>query len=105
MIVILSKSRLENKSKSPASHPLIDPNYWADPFDKEMSLRGLKVARDIMQQKALTSYIAKEALPGGDVKNDQQLFDYACGMAKTQHHPAGTCTKKYPLSTDIYSPQ
>jgi choline dehydrogenase len=86
-----SRGTVRLKDADPASHPLIDPNYWADPYDKEMSLRGLKVARDIMRQKALQPYIAREAFPGPDVKTDQQLYDYACSMAKTQHHPAGTC--------------
>ncbi len=86
-----SRGTVRLKDANPLSQPLIDPNYWADPYDKEMSLRGLKMARDIMRQPALAPYIAKEALPGTDVKTDQQLFDYACSMAKTQHHPAGTC--------------
>ena len=79
------------KDANPASHPLIDPNYWADPYDREMSLRGLKLARDILRQPALKDYILAERVPGPDVATDDALFGYACGMAKTQHHPAGTC--------------
>ena len=33
----------------PAAAPLIDPNYWAEPEDLEMSLRGLQMAREILQ--------------------------------------------------------
>jgi choline dehydrogenase len=86
-----SRGTVRLKDADPASHPLIDPNYWADPHDRDMSIRGLKVARDIMRQEALKPYIAREALPGADAKTDQEIFDYCCGMAKTQHHPAGTC--------------
>jgi choline dehydrogenase len=86
-----SRGTVRLKDANPISHPLIDPNYWADPYDREMSLRGLKMAREIMQQEALSPYIAKEALPGDGVKTEQDLYNYACGMAKTQHHPAGTC--------------
>jgi choline dehydrogenase-like flavoprotein len=79
------------KDKNPASHPLIDPNYWADPYDREMSLRGLKLAREILRQPALKDFILAERVPGLECQTEQQWFDYACSMAKTQHHPAGTC--------------
>jgi choline dehydrogenase-like flavoprotein len=71
--------------------PLIDPNYWADPYDREISLRGLEMARDIMRQPALKSFVKAEALPGKNVADRAGLFNYACSMAKTQHHPVGTC--------------
>jgi choline dehydrogenase-like flavoprotein len=30
-------------------------------------------------------------LPGTRLKTDEDLFDYACANAKTDHHPVGTC--------------
>lgn len=71
--------------------PRIDPNYWADPHDREMSIRGLKLAQEIMRQDALKPYVLAERLPGPDVRTDADYFDYACTHAKTDHHPAGTC--------------
>lgn len=72
--------------------PLIDPNYWAEPKDKEDSLQGLRLAREIMAQPALKPYIRREVLPGPETaKDEKSLFDYACRMAKTDHHPIGTC--------------
>lgn len=71
--------------------PLIDPNYWDDPYDVEMSLKGLEMARDILSQSALEPFVRKEVLPGPKVKSRDELFEYACGMAKTDHHPVGTC--------------
>ncbi|MFN3500542.1 MAG: GMC family oxidoreductase, partial [Pannonibacter indicus] len=78
-------------SADPLAAPLIDPNYWADPYDREMSIRGLKIARDIMRQDALKPFVKAERLPGPDVQSDQDYFDYACRHSKTDHHPAGTC--------------
>ena len=86
-----SRGTVRLASSDPKDAPLIDPNYWADPYDKEMSLRGLKLAREIFQQKGLSKFIMAERLPGSDVKTDQALYDYACLHAKTDHHPAGTC--------------
>ena len=86
-----SRGTVRLASAVPAAAPLIDPNYWSDPYDREMSLRGLEMARDILRQPALRPYLRHEVLPGEGVKDREALFDYACRMAKTDHHPVGTC--------------
>jgi choline dehydrogenase-like flavoprotein len=78
-------------SKDPAAAPLLDPNYWSDPHDREMSIKGLKLAREILSQPALRRYVQTEILPGHRMDSNQELFDYACANAKTDHHPVGTC--------------
>ena len=86
-----SRGTMRLASSDPTSKPLIDPNYWADPYDKEMSLRGLKLAREILNQNALKKFVMEERLPGLALKTDAELVDYACKHAKTDHHPVGTC--------------
>lgn len=86
-----SRGTVRLASNDPAAAPLIDPNYWSDPHDRKMSLEGLKIAREIMQQDALKPYVMAERLPGPKVVSDDDLFDYACANAKTDHHPVGTC--------------
>ena len=86
-----SRGTVRLASADPAAAPLIDPNYWSDPHDLEMSLRGLQMARDILAQPALKPFVRKEALPGAGVTDGDALFDYACRLAKTDHHPVGTC--------------
>ncbi len=86
-----SRGTVALASSDPKDAPLIDPNYWSDPHDKEMSLNGLEIAREILSQPALKPFLAREALPGPEVKSREDLFEYACRLAKTQHHPVGTC--------------
>lgn len=86
-----SRGTVRLASSDPAAAPLIDPNYWSDPHDRKMSLEGLKIAREIMSQDALKPYVMAERLPGPKVVSDDDLFDYACANAKTDHHPVGTC--------------
>jgi choline dehydrogenase-like flavoprotein len=86
-----SRGTVRLASADPAAAPLIDPNYWADSYDREMSLKALRIAREILQQDALKPFLMAERLPGPDCNTDEELFGYVCGMAKTQHHPAGTC--------------
>jgi choline dehydrogenase-like flavoprotein len=86
-----SRGTVRLSSSDPSAAPLIDPDYWSDPHDQKMSLEGLKIAREIMQQAALKPYVLAERLPGPKVMTDEQLFDYGCANAKTDHHPIGTC--------------
>jgi choline dehydrogenase-like flavoprotein len=86
-----SRGSVRLSSSDPAATPLIDPNYWADPYDREISIKGLRIAREIMRQDALKPFVEREVLPGPSLDTDDELFDYACRSAKTDHHPVGTC--------------
>jgi choline dehydrogenase-like flavoprotein len=86
-----SRGTVRLASADPAAAPLLDPNYWSDPYDREMAIKGLRLARDILNQPALKRYVKREMLPGPSVRTDADLFNYACANAKTDHHPVGTC--------------
>ena len=86
-----SRGTVRLASSDPKASPLIDPNYWADPYDREMSLKGLRLARQIMKQSAFKPYVLREITPGPDVVSDDELIAYACANGKTDHHPVGTC--------------
>ena len=86
-----SRGTVRLRSADAAEAPLIDPNYWQEPEDRRRHIEGLRIARQILRQPALKKYIKAERLPGPDVQTDEELFDYTCANAKTQHHPVGTC--------------
>ena len=53
-----------------------------------MSIEGLKIAREIMQQPALKPYVhGRAAARARTYDTDAELFDYGCANAKTDHHP------------------
>ena len=79
------------QSADPARAPLIDPNYLADPLDREMSIRGLQLTQKILAQPALKDFVLAQRLPGPEVKTDADYFDFICQHSKTSHHCAGTC--------------
>ncbi|WP_170476130.1 GMC family oxidoreductase [Ruegeria arenilitoris] len=86
-----SRGTVRLQSADPSAMPLIDPNYLADPYDREMSIRGLKLVQKILAQDALKPYILAERLPGPKVRTEQEYFDFICVHSKTSHHCAGTC--------------
>jgi choline dehydrogenase-like flavoprotein len=86
-----SRGTVRLASADPKAAPLIDPNYWADPYDRECSIKGLKLAREILRQPALKPFVMAERMPGDNLNTDEELAEYAYRTCKTDHHPAGTC--------------
>jgi choline dehydrogenase-like flavoprotein len=86
-----SRGAVSLRTADPKDHPLIDPNYWAEPYDREISLKGLRMAIDILQQSAFRPFLLAQRMPSPDKMSDADLVDYACRTAKTDHHPVGTC--------------
>lgn len=86
-----SRGTVRLQSDNPADMPMIDPNYLSDPYDREMSIRGLKLVQRILSQDALKPYILAERLPGPAVQTDEDYFNFICQHSKTSHHCAGTC--------------
>lgn len=86
-----SRGTVRLQSGDPSQMPLIDPSYLSDPYDREMSIRGLKLVQRILAQEALKPFILAERLPGPDVQTDEDYFNFICVHSKTSHHCAGTC--------------
>ncbi|MGE3743235.1 MAG: GMC family oxidoreductase, partial [Geminicoccaceae bacterium] len=87
-----SRGTIRLQSADPTAAPLIDPNYWAEPFDRQMSLRGLAMARDILAQPALKPFLLAERNPGPHLTTEAQLIEYVQRTCKTDHHPVGGCS-------------
>jgi choline oxidase len=81
------------RSPEPDDPPVIDPRYFTDPdgYDERTMLAGIKLARRIASQPALSEWIASEEQPGPDMTADDELTEYARTTAYTAFHPAGTC--------------
>jgi choline dehydrogenase-like flavoprotein len=86
-----SRGTVRLANSDPRSAPLIDPNYWNDPYDQQTSIEGLRLAREIMKQTALRPFVLAERVPGLACTSDEDFAAYAYRSAKTDHHPAGTC--------------
>lgn len=66
-------------------------NFLGDEYDQKVSVRGLRLAREIAAQEAFRPYLVSETFPGLDVTRDDELLDYAKGTGLTVYHPVGTC--------------
>jgi choline dehydrogenase-like flavoprotein len=86
-----SRGTVRLAAADPFIHPLIDPNYFAEEYDRTMSIGGFRLAREIMAQPAFRPYLRAERLPGPAVQSDAEVFAYAKQHGKTDYHPVGTC--------------
>ena len=81
------------RSRDPRIAPAIDPRYLTDPTGEDAAtlLRGLHLARRVLRQEPLASFVDGEILPGDDVRSDDGLRAHLRALSQTLYHPAGTC--------------
>jgi choline dehydrogenase len=86
-----SAGSIHAKSPDPAAAPAIRPNYLANELDRQTLLAGMKIARRIVNNKALDRYRAFEMNPGDRCQTDDELLAFARQYGLTAHHVVGTC--------------
>ncbi len=79
------------QSADPNVPPLIDFQYFTDPYDAFILVEGLKLARRLVAQSPLKAWVKRELFPGESVVTDDELSAYGRKVAGTVYHPAGTC--------------
>jgi choline dehydrogenase-like flavoprotein len=87
-----SRGEVRLRSASAADPIHLNGGYLSEECDVEALVRGVKLARRILEQPALNDLISEELLPGPDkAASDSSLADYIRAYAKTVYHPSGTC--------------
>lgn len=86
-----SRGHVALASADPRAHPVIEPNYLAEPEDLEQLLAGVKLARRILAAPPFDAYRGEELRPGPGVQDDEALREFIRARAETIYHPVGTC--------------
>jgi len=86
-----SRGEIRLASRNPLAHPVIEPNYLAEPQDLEKLVAGFKAARRILAAAPFDGYRGREILPGPAVQSDDEIRDFIRRKAETIYHPVGTC--------------
>ena len=74
-----------------AQQPDIHLNYLSAAKDKEIALKSVRQAREILTASALQPFEPEEILPGPSVDEDDALLSKIGDIATTIFHPVGTC--------------
>lgn len=86
-----SRGTLKLANANPATPPEINPNFLEHPDDMETMVRGVKVLRNIMRQKALEPWRGKEVHPGVEAQSDEEIREFIRRKCDNIYHPVGTC--------------
>ena len=70
--------------------PVVQANYLAHPYDREILLRGMRLARKLLHTPELARFQDGESLPGPNVQTDDELLDYVHRYAVSSYHLNGT---------------
>ncbi len=85
-------------SGDPRAPPRIFQNFFAE-GDDLMTLRtGIRMVRELAQQRVLQPFIEAEIAPGPARASDADIDAHIAATALTAHHPLGTC--RMGLATD-----
>ena len=87
-----SRGTVRLRSKDFRDKPKVDPRYFTDPegHDMRVMVAGIKKAREIVAQDAMSEWAGEELFPGKDVQTDEQIADYITRTHNTVYHPVGT---------------
>lgn len=96
-----SRGRVRINSADPLQDPIIFANYLQDERDQLTLVRGIRLARRLLQSRALAPYFEEEALPGSLCKSDSELLDFARRYGVSSYHVNGTA--RMGLADDKYA--
>jgi choline dehydrogenase len=86
-----STGYVRSKTADPFDHPVIQPNYLAAESDRQVLLAGMKLARRLLQSRALSKFYDREEFPGPQAQSDADLMTAAKQRGTTTFHLMGTC--------------
>lgn len=86
-----SRGQVTLRSKDPSVAPAIDPNAFAEPYDLDRAVDGIKISQEILSQSAFRPFISKLHLPDGNIRSQAEYREFARQYGRSAYHPVGTC--------------
>jgi len=86
-----SRGQVQIHSTNPFEAPRIEPRYFQEEIDRKTLVAGLEQLREIYRQPAFRDLWDLETLPGPNLTNRSQLWEFARHRGGTIFHPVGTC--------------
>ncbi|WP_230532375.1 GMC family oxidoreductase [Microvirga roseola] len=87
-----SRGTIHIKSPDPMVPPAIRPNFLSVRTDQEALIEGMRIARRVIDQRAMDCYRGYEMNPGADVNSDDEWLHFARQNGQTIYHAIGTCS-------------
>lgn len=86
-----SRGHVRLRSANPADAPLIDPNSFAEPYDLDRHIDGIKLTQEVGRTGAMRKFVSAEHFPGPSVNTRADYEACARSNARSSYHPVGAC--------------
>jgi choline dehydrogenase-like flavoprotein len=86
-----SRGTVELRSAHPGDFPRIQPNFLSFDEDYQPLIEGVRIAREVARQPALSRWLGEELFPGPKIADEAALRGYIRNVAGTFHHACSTC--------------
>jgi choline dehydrogenase-like flavoprotein len=86
-----SRGWVRLRSANPVDAPEINPNSFAEPYDLDRHIEGIKVTQAVGQTRAMRKFVEREHFPGPGIKTKADYVAIARANARSSYHPVGTC--------------
>ena len=86
-----SRGQVTLKSTNPLDSPRVVFNYAEEEEDREVMRRGIRIARDIISQRAFDEFRGEELRPGPDSDSDEDVDAFVRRYGESAYHPSCTC--------------
>jgi len=85
------RGRLRLRSADPRSHPLIEPDLLSEERDRREMRACVRLAREVIAQRAFDRFRGPEIRPGAAVDSDDEIDAFVRAKSDSAYHPCGTC--------------
>jgi choline dehydrogenase-like flavoprotein len=96
-----SEGRISLASADYRAAPIIDLNYFSDPYDMRILLKAMRFTRRLMETNAFQKLCKAEVRPGPDVQSDDEWIGYIRSVCETVYHPCGTASIGRVVTPDL----
>lgn len=86
-----SRGSIQVASRDAADPPQIMHRYLMSESDRLGTLRGMRLARSLVDAAAMHAIVDEEVAPGARATTDDDLLGFARRFGSTGYHPVGTC--------------
>ncbi|MFT6579952.1 MAG: choline dehydrogenase [Alphaproteobacteria bacterium] len=86
-----STGHIHIKSADPNAPPAINFNFLSSQTDIDITIRAVRIVRDLMTAPAMAALDTHELLPGESLTTDDEILAWIKEVAETTYHPVGTC--------------
>ena len=86
-----SRGSIHISAADPRQQPAIRFNFLSSPIDAELTVKAIRIARQVMNAPAMAALAVHEIAPGPDAEDDADIIDWVKRAGETTYHPVGTC--------------